>query len=723
MNNFAVDDKILQNINRKYDTNFTANDIPEFIYQFFLINENQYVKNTNNCFYNNQQNYIMPKLHVDFKNYKFNSRKTIKPFPQNIEHGFNSSEINKKLLTEADLVKYVDVMSALIWNAYTTNTNLLPKILLADRDVTPSQNNNDEYVYNLYKLGPIVINMDQEIYDIEDMANISNRQKGKGKFFCKKQFADLLTTFVNSEKIFNENRFDKIVKYQYLINTIFTTIIDNYKIYKNLNYDDIIFMYKGGTSLKIIYEENLKLLSCKNCSNFYDKIKTFFSRSDSDYQIIINPELDNFWKIYSEINKLSLITLRYIKKILIKNEKFFLDFENTIENNDLQKIINDMNEIVKKNKINGVGIVTPILDCSIFNTIDQIIGIEYDKKLYIVPSEYKEFAENNQELFTQNNSARNDIYITKTHINDPTEPVTVGHIEFNDSNDTKSNIFLSANETLYTKEDVYINSFHLSRLKYNFKIYFKYVQNHQIKTTKKYGSFHTYSELVDLTIGRKHTIEQSIGFYKHKLNVFEYIYKNNSTDMLNVKYVGYTVYGFIADFEKMFLMESVYPWLDAKWKKRLYRLLFLIFLELVLANKFTETNINMMQILLKQLKVRHIKNINENLLKELEIEIGETATFKFIKNLMKIQNFTPSNESNLFFQIIDDTFKEFITLATNTNFENYNKNKSESGSRSESIFDNVIKITHLGGYKNKYDKYLKKNKKLLKTINENNHLE
>ena len=235
--------QIVENINQNYGSKFVEQQIPQFMYDI----QNMYLPS--NSYFRNGMNDITLKPTKDVKKYAVNIKKdskknVIKMLPNDYEQGINSKNL-KKINTERDLVEYVDTMSMLIWNDFV-NENKFTDIMTPQRKITEVENDDPSFVYKLYKQGPIMIsNLPSQNYDdIELLPEQSVKTLGKEKFLCKKQFADLMTSFVNSEKIFTEKRFDKIVKYQYLINSTLENIIRNYKILNNFKYEDILFIYK-----------------------------------------------------------------------------------------------------------------------------------------------------------------------------------------------------------------------------------------------------------------------------------------------------------------------------------------------------------------------------------------------------------------------------------------------------------------------------------------------
>jgi hypothetical protein len=146
---------------------------------------------------------------------------------------------------------------------------------------------------------------DLPMNDIVDGVDI-----GQEESLCKKHFLDIMTEFISKESSFKDTNQENISRFQYLINTTFNKIIDKYKLELKMTTNpglletDILFTYKGGTTIKLIFNKYRELF---NDFENYVELETYFQRSDSDYSIFINPSLHNFDTIYRKINKISAI--------------------------------------------------------------------------------------------------------------------------------------------------------------------------------------------------------------------------------------------------------------------------------------------------------------------------------------------------------------------------------------------------------------------------------
>jgi len=173
-------------------------------------------------------------------------------------------------------------------------------------------------------------------------------------------------------------------------------------------------------------------------------------------------------------------------------------------------------------------------------------------------------------------SAKDDIFISIDDANDwatlNADTMYVGSIQPNENS-----LFLSMNESVVTRvNDGRVRSFILGRLKHNFLLYYKSV-------TGAYGYIDVPSEVIDITVIKNDTYDAA-AFFKHADIVTEkYVYKyvaSKPENNLNVIYNGLSVSGFVDDFYKVMYVEPEHPWKAQKMRKRIYRMLFFIYLEL-----------------------------------------------------------------------------------------------------------------------------------------------
>ena len=157
-----------------------------------------------------------------------------------------------------------------------------------------------------------------------------------------------MTTAVNNNVVFNDTTSKENFYFQYLINTFFNTKINEYKQYKKIT-NDIIFIYKGGTSMQIIHRKYQKLFN--NDFNVAD----LFKRSDSDYQIFIKENDETkYFNIYYDINVITHNILNKIRDFLSNYINTEILLLNKFDDNKLQSILNIANQTLIKQKVNAL---------------------------------------------------------------------------------------------------------------------------------------------------------------------------------------------------------------------------------------------------------------------------------------------------------------------------------------------------------------------------------
>jgi hypothetical protein len=161
------------------------------------------------------------------------------------------------------------------------------------RNIYDLTNPENIRTYNILKKDEsfklITEEMDFDDLNVKDILNICKKE-------TRKYFDDITTNV-----FFTEENQDNIFRFQYMVNNLFNKMIIQSidEINRNtpegkikLKNTDIIFLYKGGTTLKIIYDKYKDIFKNTNNDRFFEELKPYFKRSDSDYVIMINPFID-----------------------------------------------------------------------------------------------------------------------------------------------------------------------------------------------------------------------------------------------------------------------------------------------------------------------------------------------------------------------------------------------------------------------------------------------
>ena len=535
------------------------------------------------------------------------------------------------------------------------NINFVEELKLLLRDDLFRVNYDPKNKLN-YKKREAIILPDNEIIDGKNIDFEKN--------LCKKMLFDKMTEMISKDVCFKDDRQLYIVRFQYLVNNFFKSAINQYINNKNLEKTDILFLYKGGTTMKILYQKYKEILMEKNnlrlLENFFENSKKNFERSDSDYTIYINPDVEKRGFSFEEINRdmigMSIIVLRYVRNIINY-------FDNEILSQDLitDEILKNQVENFNK-KIEETRDSEKFPYCTNLRKIKKIIGISSKNNSYFSENipELKStdldfsFEDKQEEILKSNEYAnflaykkvspvKKDFLMTKNEENKNTI------IPLN----TKDNIYLSVNETVEFGQNNIISAFTLNRLKINFICYY-------LTLDGKYGFFNCPSELVDVSILKSYSTHLPY-FYEHNMNkeYKEYVYNfQDKKTFVNLKYNGYTIFGNLNDLILVLLIQFEFPWDDGKYKKRLQRLIFFLVLEIIISLNFNINSVNEIINLLKNLFVIKLQNNND--LQNIE------QIKQYLKNIKLIFEL---NNLNLHDLASTNFFEKFEKLFKKTNFD------------------------------------------------------
>lgn len=542
-------------------------------------------------------------------------------------------------VTEKDLKEYVnsDIIQNIVSQVIELSNKLFSHIYLPAQSLTAGKKFPDSLkVLNSTNTWKI------------KRGNYTNTEiKGLPKpapsFACKKtQFMDFMTDFINTEKIFNNEKSTLIARFQYLINKFFTNLKNEYvlSINKtgliNINSDDILFIYKGGTTMKILFDKYANLYQG---TEFAKTFKDNFKRSDSDYAYIINPELDKsvFNVVYYHTTKLAILGLKYIKKVLLDNLDFFMDYS-SLKTSDFEELLTKIN--TKLNSIRGDfadpekrNELLKQMNCDELLKIDKFIGLtthNFTVKTEPIPklnrenTYFIETSDDNQEeeasrlyyrrkfygkkrgmsnidesdsmsststsakdrfiLDGQIEASRTDIFITKNNIKMDEAPL-IGSLDYLSEDKTEldidSELYITVNESPYSIAEYGLDSDgnQLGNKRLSFflsRIKLNFVFYYRT-TDNKYGFIKIPSEVVDLSISKQDSYDTYLS-YKNlnmKYNKYRYVYnKSNKNNSLTIDFLGLSPNGFIFDINKMFFVESSKVWEVGKYLKRLSRLIY-----------------------------------------------------------------------------------------------------------------------------------------------------
>jgi len=542
---------------------------------------------------------------------------------------------------------------------------------------------------------------------------------GKELFNQKKKFADEITKVMSNGLLFNDKKQDIINNFQYLINKMFNDKIAEYIKLKGYKEDAIYFIYKGGTTMKIIYDKYKSILPQNN--QLFDNNANYFGRSDADYGIFIDKDYfktpDGYNQVLCDVNKISYNLLIQIQDIISNNSECLCPIDN-ITTSDLDSLLGNLNTILSEDKKKD----RKKREIPNFRDIKEFIGITVNNKDYFskpIPSGLKNDQLCDRQIITSKSSladmeldtddtpsnkaqlkmygrikpARENFIIKIQESNDATIPKFSPGVCVTDKKPNPKGIYYYFNEANKFRQHVSLTEFNLHRLKINTIVYYT-------RTDGKYGYFNCPSELIDVSISN---------FYDFKIrdiNLTKILkkYKNKQTE-----FYSYSLYGFIDDLAKGLFNEAKYPWGTNKYSKKIYRVTFFLFI--YINNKFNNTQViyDTIRKFFNDLTANTVTDIDSF---QLEEKSGNKYPIKNDEMIYKLYNgilarynlvqaesipadkIKQMDEFKKFIQIFDDTMKLF-------------KPENVTSGYADNIED-VPFLEKYMKYKNKYFALLKK---------------
>lgn len=382
-----------------------------------------------------------------------------------------------------------------------------------------------------------------------DNDNDNNDENREYKNFC----TDIVTNYILDEK--------ELYNLLYIITTFYNDSINYYIQQKNLKSDDIIFIFKGGNIFKLIAQKFWSELPNKAMYKLINEYKSYFKRSDLDFGIYVNPDLS--MNVIDDITVISYKIQLLISEILLTNKNIcfkWFKYNDKYKQEILKNLLFDINNTQSLHDSSSIYYNNKFSNIQFF---DQ--SAIYTKNSYINQSNnYFTFENDNKQDIKQdinNLPAFSNNKIIRQKIN---------------NNNNNSFMYNNINKALRIKTtNNRTLQFHLTRIKINFNLHLENKINKQ----------HIISiggELIDVSIGRDDVSQK---FYENKHNYLDTITLTQNTGFYinTVKSFNLNIYSFQYLYEdlRFVLIDTLYlPWEDLKYKKRLYRMFFLTFIDI-----------------------------------------------------------------------------------------------------------------------------------------------
>jgi len=373
-----------------------------------------------------------------------------------------------------------------------------------------------------------------------------------------KELKDIATDYVTKNYFDKYNTAEKTFT---LVNNVFNHAINRYCINNGIDPINIKFVSKGGLIAYMFKNYYINKISKSNIRKlFHNNYDTYFKKSDMDFTIIINSDLDDiiYDRCYKDMSDLSFFLLYIIRTHF---RKFLYEYMDYYKYNNKYKItlLNEMKEkintsnFIKEKKKNN------IYCCKLIHKND-----------YVESPCIRDVRFNKEKKYDS---------IIKTTA-DPRNmqinyPAFVGNKHFNPTND----MYITYNNTIDFVSDSGIHTkFFLARIKALFSLYFI---NHNQHIVEMDGlsccNFENIGgEIIDVSIGHKSSdhkmsIENGVDIMSTSIR--------NSDDIINIPTLDYM----LKDLHFILFSFSKYPWSNSKTKKRVFRYIFFILLHIFIS--------------------------------------------------------------------------------------------------------------------------------------------
>lgn len=464
------------------------------------------------------------------------------------------------------------------------------------------------------------------------------------------------------DNIFNNNNI--IVNFQKRINIFFNKLIVRYMKYindlsiieekklENLKLDpikinDIIFVWKGSTSMKTLYNKYKDLLDPEVDKRYREY---FYKKSDADYGVFINPKHKD-----AEFHRNNMIKLSFLLLVWLRDS---IDLE------QIDNIINKIKFDIDYRLIHAnLNLYTGPLKEIETQTWTFKKKIRKDHMFYPIINEV-----NNKYLFTRLN-LKDEVYTE-----DSTEKTTYY------KNEGKE-FYLSLHDKILINNTMCDNNkfkknFSLLKLKYDIictgNIKFK---DGEIKTVNYLLS----NEIIDLAFRTIDDVSMLMDYQNITdiIKPYNKIIKNVKFNIKEFTFNSYTLDGFIIDFNYNLFKTSMgnkgyITWLVPKYRNNINRLFYFLLLKLLyikeeayneLINKKTNKINNELHEIVS--KLIYTMNINTTAVYKINIK---SLDF-FIQNIRDIKLYPKPYPSDMvkFFNLLNDNLKFIINILNKQN--------------------------------------------------------
>lgn len=383
----------------------------------------------------------------------------------------------------------------------------------------------------------------------------------------------IVTEFV-SDNFFD--RSSRLFRFLSVVISHYNEMVKKFREERNLGERDVFFIFKGGNVLRVIAKDFFLELPENTNRIIVNYYSSFFKRSDADFSIYLNPDLENYDKYFQELVILTYYEQVKIKKIFLNNETRYFDF--FCYNEPHKKKL--LSSLLKKLNYDDVAVG----EINYQQSIDYTSIDDFEYLVKEGSPTKKVIAENESYLYTSINQSFDD-----------------------------------------TLENGWRTKFSLIRT----KVHFVFQKDGKTKNID--------GELIDVSMPHRNSSELKIFYQQVDQNIVAYTLRRKSEKII---FYSYTVEYLIKDLERILFLQSIYPWNDDKYVKRLNRLIFMYFIEIFVKVDNSDNRIAILNDTYSYFDTGNMKKVYLNY----DLSIGRF--FDYIKKLDR-NNFTKKDVAEM----------------------------------------------------------------------------
>ena len=413
-------------------------------------------------------------------------------------------------------------------------------------------------------------------------------QSGDGADDPWKPMKNVLTDISTNEFLTSDVMFN----FLHLIFQSFSTMLEKYSAMRELDPSSIRFVYKGGNVLRFIAQRTLQQMPGEIALTLEKEYGKFFKKSDADFSIYISPDLPDYDTIFDEVTLLAAYTLDYIRTYFAQDTDRYLTvsrYNSRYLRQMLERYLPPLRQ-----EASDIGIEVAELALSTISTAQEGAAAAEDGS-----SSYRSSPNNPLDMYiTRRPQRRRRSGAAPAGApagggdNDkPEESTVIFPLELMYGNEERMPFYITVNDTLeFQSSSGKTIKFNLVRMKVNFNTL---VAERTAGGTGEFTTKKLSGELIDVSIPHRKDGEVNHVFGDISGTFQNYVVVDDKKEN-ELEIQSYTLEYMIHDLVRILFKDYNFPWEDAKYVKRVKRLFFLYFVQVLNAHKSIDATRSML---------------------------------------------------------------------------------------------------------------------------------